>query len=165
MDKKKLEQLQFIFDGIESGRLEHDQAVYSCGSAKCVAGWAVHLYVEDPDLIDWINAEVDDLDIGTWFEDYFDLYPLEADLIVDCGSTASLHRLTMKALSQGRRLTPTNCVMDCHSEAYNKSAILSIYDHQNLLSVVEFLGLDPEDIDAKDGSFCINVPAISELNI
>lgn len=56
---KASEEIRSILDRCKSGELAHDQSLFFCGTARCIAGWKVHLdYVKKSKNP---NPESDDL--------------------------------------------------------------------------------------------------------
>lgn len=70
-DMKASEEIRSILDRCKSGELAHQQDMYFCGTARCIAGWKVHfdyckeMDVQDPTtmaLIDFAEEHTADVD-------------------------------------------------------------------------------------------------------
>lgn len=149
MNNLKLKELQVIFTGIENGKLLHDQLTYICGSARCVVGWAVELYLTDPNYADWGDQVIltdeswDNIQtFSAWFQEYFGLYASEAALIEDGHATRTLHRKVMQALAEGRRLCidEMRIIFDYNSNYLGDAIIIS--DTDTLEIIADFLQID-----------------------
>lgn len=51
LPKEITDEIRYILEGIKSGRLEHVQSDFHCGTAHCVAGWYVTLNAQKFGLV------------------------------------------------------------------------------------------------------------------
>lgn len=114
MKDVNVDNLQSIFDRIDSGELQHDQGAYFCGTACCIAGWdfALHHVKEYQEYLlkgatpkeSNKMCEAAKMSPWQWSRKYNNLTEIEAMLLFDSVSSRTLQNATLKALKEGRRL-------------------------------------------------------------
>ena len=104
----QLKKLERVLEGIWSGELPHTQGYYSHQGMRCVAGWV--FFFEHGHLNFWrayIEKYKNEL-LWDKAKKILEINEDEATLLFSGISTETLHRLTLKAFQEGRRLKLEN---------------------------------------------------------
>lgn len=123
LPKRITNEIREILEGCQSGRLEHEQEIYHCGTAHCIAGWkAVLDYSKAKNNKSIIKADFDanssfDCKItnfinqkqGVFFEDAYaqvvwKLTDKEAEILFDSEATFEQQFALLEKLENGERV-------------------------------------------------------------
>lgn len=167
MTRQNLDQLKQIFEGIWSGELDHDQSDYSCGTSKCVAGWAIEMFSDDEKLKQKLACDSSSCTvfqaIDLWFTNYFQLTSDEVSCIVNENATKSLHARVLDGLLDGRSFLLENS-LSIDSEDYDGTCYLSFGSLDDATEFCQFIGLDEnfycDEIEKTDDVYVVGLDGL-----
>ncbi len=158
LDKKIINQIEFILNGIKKGELEHVQREFHCGTAHCIAGWHEYFqkvssgYEYDEDFSEFrLNNELLEREWPSAWDIAkadWELTRNEAYILFDQDSTLEEIFKLFEWLKIGRRvpdlifegtpmpvdfkgLTPVFCLFEAATTLEEKEEALQIYNELN----------------------------------
>jgi hypothetical protein len=120
LSKDITNEIREILEGCRDGRLKHDQDVFSCNSARCIAGWKIAFDIaksrgkgiatakrlRDRTITDFASARSDDECLPEWYyaKEAWGLVAQEASGLFDTDSTLDQQFALLEKLEAGERL-------------------------------------------------------------
>lgn len=113
LPKKVTDEIRHILEGIKSGRLEHVQGEFHCGSAHCVAGWYVVLnaqklglvYIPEDETFEPSDPEADtDPDCWDIARENWGLTPAESAILFLWNAALDIQFALLEYLESGQRV-------------------------------------------------------------
>lgn len=158
MKDVKVDNLQFIFNLIDAGLIEHNQEDFFCGTSCCIAGWdlaltypekyyeALRLGLDGHQISEYLGVN----DTADWSKKNNNLTHSEAILLFDMDSTRMLQDATMRALALGKRFKSKPFDLSVRLSNDPKHGYISIYigKEEVIYKLNDFLEF-PEEVETK----------------
>lgn len=129
MEELKLKRIEEIIAGVIDGTLEHQQSHYVCGSARCIAGWAIELFGTKQDK-EVLHDEIIRIEVAKIAQQILGLSDSEAYLMFEGDATKYLHEAMLNSFHLGKRLELSDIAMDSlviwkeEDETYQNAGIM-----------------------------------------